>query len=530
MILSGKHLVQTALVAIAFLEPALARAQAPPAADAWVLAGDHSNHGDSRRLNVQMGGGRDRNENQSQSQTRNADTDWNRNQHTYIRFDLTKFPADLTVANIQKASLTLFANSVERGGTFWVCKVETQTTAWTEGSINGNNAPPCDPAFSNLIPVAVAPANQGDYLVVDITPIVASWFPNPSANNNGIALLSVCPSGFACADPSTSNLNVSFDSKENTDTSHDPRLDIILTATGATGAQGPTGPVGPVGPSGPAGPAGPQGLQGASGAPGPIGATGPAGPQGMPGPAGLIGPQGVMGLQGPAGPTGPAGSGGGGFNGIQEFTQSGTFTDPTGITRLFVELWGGGGGGGQSGSIGSFTAGAGQTIFCMAAGAGSGGAGGYTRAIISVSSGTVYNVTIGAAGAQGGLPGGGTNGGPGGDTFVADSSGNVAVKAGGGQGGTLGQDGFPVVVGGLVQVCNTPTAGTGGAGGVGGTGLNVVSRNGGSGIAGSAAANGMSGANGATIPPPAGSIGLLGNANGGTGSAAGGSGYALLTW
>ena len=33
-------------------------------------------------------------------------------------------------------------------------------------------------------------------------------------------------------------------------------------------------------------------------------------------------------------------------NGIQVFTSSGTFTVPTNITRIMVEMWGGGGGGG----------------------------------------------------------------------------------------------------------------------------------------------------------------------------------------
>jgi hypothetical protein len=45
-----------------------------------------------------------------------------------------------------------------------------------------------------------------------------------------------------------------------------------------------------------------------------------------------------------AGPPGPAGAGGGGFNGIQEFTSTGTFTVPPDTTHILAEMWGGGGG------------------------------------------------------------------------------------------------------------------------------------------------------------------------------------------
>jgi len=95
--------------------------------------------------------------------------------------------------------------------------------------------------------------------------------------NNGVALL-----------PSAgSAINVFFDSKEATATSHPAQLLIFLQN------QGPVGPIGPQGPQGSQGPAGPQGPPGNSGATGP---AGPAGPQGATGLAGPQGPQGPQGL------------------------------------------------------------------------------------------------------------------------------------------------------------------------------------------------------------------------------------------
>ena len=50
------------------------------------------------------------------------------------------------------------------------------------------------------------------------------------------------------------------------------------------------------------------------------------------------------GAQGPPGAQGPAGNGG--LNGLQEFTASGSWTAPTGVTHVLIEAAGAGGGGG----------------------------------------------------------------------------------------------------------------------------------------------------------------------------------------
>ena len=360
-----KRILQIALVSVAFLAPSLAWAQEPPTDNAWVQVGSGTNHGGDQRLNVQQG---------------------STVQNTYIRFDLTKFPASLTAAGIQEASVTLFVSNVSKAGTFWVCKLETQATPWTESSVNGINAPACDPTFHTLIPVTISSSNVNNYLVINITPIVQAWFPNPTttgahANYNGIALLAACPGGFVCNnDPPDVDLNISIDSKEDTDTSHDPRLDIILTGggaagpTGATGATGPSGPsgagatgatgatgvagaagtTGPSGPSGvkgssgptgPSGPSGPSGA-GATGASGPTGATGTAGSAGPSGPSGLKGPTGST---GPSGPSGPSGAGATGASGPTGATGTGGGAGPSGP----IGMTGATGASGTNGSIGA---------------------------------------------------------------------------------------------------------------------------------------------------------------------------------
>jgi phage-related tail fiber protein len=130
------------------------------------------------------------------------------------------------------------------------------------------------------------------------------------------------------------------------------------------------------------------------------------------------------GAAGAAGPPGTSGTGTGAFNGIQEFTQSGTFTVPAGVTHLLVELWGGGGGGGGA------TFGLPVSPPCLGLGGGGGGAGGYTRAVVPVTPGAQYTITVGAAGPQGFGPTAvdpntgstGQSGGAGGATQILDST------------------------------------------------------------------------------------------------------------
>jgi hypothetical protein len=174
--------------------------------------------------------------------------------------------------------------------------------------------------------------------------------------------------------------------------------------------------------NGAVGPQGPMGLIG------PQGATGPSGAQGIQGPPG---PQGPPGSQGPQGPKGDTGAPGGSIpTNLQEFTSNGTFTVPSGITSLQVELVGGGGGSGIVSASPSVV------------GAG-GGSGAYTRALLTVTPGSTYNVVVGSAGDPEVA---------GGDTIVSDSAQNVVAFAGGGAAASLYTQG----TGGICTPAATP--------------------------------------------------------------------------
>jgi len=198
-----------------------------------------------------------------------------------VQFDLTHLPAGLAAGQVQKATLTLFVDTVTSGGTINIDTVSS-STPWGELTVNGNSGISPGNAVATSVPVATVDT----FITMDATAAVQGWVTTPSSNNGFMIL----------ANGSTS---VQFDSKENTSASHPATLTLVLVNSGATG------------PSGAAGVAGATGATGAaSTVPGPSGATGPSGPSGpsgATGPAGAPGPPGVTGLTGATGATGAHG-------------------------------------------------------------------------------------------------------------------------------------------------------------------------------------------------------------------------------
>lgn len=109
----------------------------------------------------------------------------------------------------------------------------------------------------------------------------------------------------------------------------------------------------------------------------------------------------------------------------QVFTSSGTFTIPSGVTKLKITVVGGGGGGGGGLSSGTF-----------APGNGGGGGGASITYLSSLTSGNTIGVTVGAAGAGGAAA---TSGTAGGTSSVQSGTETITTRsATGGGGGTAG--------------------------------------------------------------------------------------------
>jgi hypothetical protein len=184
---------------------------------------------------------------------------------TFIKFQLqSSLPPSVAASNVAKATLKLFIGpSCNPNGAIDIYPV---TSAWTESTLNPSSPPALSStAFATDIPVGKA----NSFWVVDVTQLVKDWLEgsaNGGLDNDGIALVA-----------NTATTNVIFDSKESFVTSHEPRLEIVLTNSGSAGPQGPEGPQGPQGVQGLPGPQGAQGLPGLLGPQGPVGAQGPAG-------------------------------------------------------------------------------------------------------------------------------------------------------------------------------------------------------------------------------------------------------------
>jgi hypothetical protein len=190
---------------------------------------------------------------------------------------------------------------------------------------------------------------------------------------------------------------------------------------------------------------------------------------------------------------------------VQTYSSSGTFTAPSGVTSVQVEVWGGGEGG--------------------YSGQGGGGGGAYAGDnTVTVVPGNSYTITVGS---------GGTAGNPGGNSSFASA---VIAEGGGHLGNAKGGRGvapYSIGAAGLVWAGGNGALGTGngggggggsaGAGGAGGNGINTGTNTGGAGGAAGIAGTGTAGAIGGDGGNN-GNSGFVGNIPGSGGGERGGSG------
>jgi hypothetical protein len=144
-------------------------------------------------------------------------------QTTYIQFNLGSIPATYTSADITKATLKLYVNTVPTAGSF---NVDYVNGTWTESTITSSLAPALGTTIAASVPIITADKNQ--FVLIDVTAAVQAWLSGTA--NDGIALVA------------NGTFNATFDSKESTTTSHAPELDIVFagggTLTGVTTASG----------------------------------------------------------------------------------------------------------------------------------------------------------------------------------------------------------------------------------------------------------------------------------------------------
>ena len=149
-----------------------------------------------------------------------------------------------------KASLKLYVSAVTANGSF---NVDLVNSSWNEATVTFASSPLTGALVASGVPLTGASKN--DYVIVDVTTAVNAWLDGTQPNYG----LAIVPNA---------GLSATFNSKEDTTTSHSPELNIVFKNAGAQGPAGPQGPQGvqgPIGFSGPVGPVGPQGPSGPAG-------------------------------------------------------------------------------------------------------------------------------------------------------------------------------------------------------------------------------------------------------------------------
>ena len=140
----------------------------------------------------------------------------------YVQFNLASIPAG---ASVSQATLKLYVNTVTTAGSF---NVDYVNGIWAESTIDASNAPALGSTIASGVSITSADKNQ--YILINVTEAVRAWLDG-SETNNGIALVA------------NGTFTATFDSKENTTTSHPAELDIAFaggdgTITGVTTASG----------------------------------------------------------------------------------------------------------------------------------------------------------------------------------------------------------------------------------------------------------------------------------------------------
>ncbi|HET9530004.1 MAG TPA: DNRLRE domain-containing protein, partial [Blastocatellia bacterium] len=144
--------------------------------------------------------------------------------NVYIKFNIAStLPSATPGSKVERATIKLFIGNVASPGRVDVYEV---ISPWQEGTITANTAPILGSLVATTQQITIDQRDK--FLVIDVTATVRQWLGGDGQGaggivNNGIALL---------AHPVDANtpevIGITFDSKENSQTSHEPGLHIQL--------------------------------------------------------------------------------------------------------------------------------------------------------------------------------------------------------------------------------------------------------------------------------------------------------------
>lgn len=132
----------------------------------------------------------------------------------FVSYDLPLLPAG---SSLEQALLRIYVGKVATPGDVDVYLV---TEAWDEHAISGLTAPGFE--ATPFTTFSVADLDEGHFITIDVTPEVEAWLSGAEPNY-----------GFSLVGNPGMDVELSFDSKENGQTSHQSELELVLgTASG----------------------------------------------------------------------------------------------------------------------------------------------------------------------------------------------------------------------------------------------------------------------------------------------------------
>jgi hypothetical protein len=145
-------------------------------------------------------------------------------ENIYLKYNLSSvLPAQTPGSAVGRATLKLYAGSVKVAGKLGVYPV---LGPWDENGITSANLPPLGRLMATTD--LIAKEQEGKFIVIDITPLVRLWLGDDGQGTNGIPNNGLALAAYPVETVSPEGAEISFDSKENLQTSHEAQLNIQL--------------------------------------------------------------------------------------------------------------------------------------------------------------------------------------------------------------------------------------------------------------------------------------------------------------
>ncbi len=147
--------------------------------------------------------------------------------NVYIKFKFSStLPTGTPGSAVQRATLKLYLANVTTPG-----KLDVYAVAgpWDEATVTARNAPPLGSLLTTTTVIGLE--KRHEFLVVDITILVRQWLGDDGQGTNGIPNygLAIVAHPPDAATPEAAN--ITFDSKENSQTSHEAQLNLYLQSS-----------------------------------------------------------------------------------------------------------------------------------------------------------------------------------------------------------------------------------------------------------------------------------------------------------